>query len=285
MRRGSMRTKKMGTAHARTSVSPGDLGVLAGAGVVGGERTCKVARVWSSLVQANARGEHYRRQRTYMILSFPTDARCARRVLRARPLPLVHARTDACGSPRALSYYTGRTSTHSAAQDAQAALAQPRLRPEPTAHTARASATHRGEADADIECAKDAEAGRKTHNPLIDDILFPSVASLLATGLVRADTDTDTGGDETDLVVPRRCGRRARRGGYERGGVSVQRGRERLGAYGGGWGWVARKRRASGAGAGGLLVGRSRSARMRAQEVRLRVGWKRERGQAGFCCL
>ncbi|KAJ7858510.1 hypothetical protein B0H14DRAFT_3864356 [Mycena olivaceomarginata] len=57
--------------------------------------------------------------------------------------PLVHARTDACGSPRALSYYTGGTSTHSAAQDAQAALAQPRLRPEPTARAARASATRR----------------------------------------------------------------------------------------------------------------------------------------------
>ncbi|KAJ7730716.1 hypothetical protein B0H14DRAFT_2998805 [Mycena olivaceomarginata] len=38
MRRGSMKTKKMGTALARASVSPGDLGVLAGAGVVGGER-------------------------------------------------------------------------------------------------------------------------------------------------------------------------------------------------------------------------------------------------------
>ncbi|KAJ7787291.1 hypothetical protein B0H14DRAFT_2954374, partial [Mycena olivaceomarginata] len=37
MRRGSMRTE-IGTALARASVSPGDLGVLAGAGVVGGER-------------------------------------------------------------------------------------------------------------------------------------------------------------------------------------------------------------------------------------------------------
>jgi hypothetical protein len=73
----------MGTAAARANVSPGDLGVLAGAGVVGEERCVDTAvvaggedmhghagdqrievycvLVWSSLVQANARGEHCRR--------------------------------------------------------------------------------------------------------------------------------------------------------------------------------------------------------------------------------
>ncbi|KAJ7812448.1 hypothetical protein B0H14DRAFT_3478817 [Mycena olivaceomarginata] len=84
--------KEMGTALARASVSPGDLGDLSGAGVVGSER-CVDAE--SSLVQANARGD---------VLLDGREARAASASGASPPARVraVPARMSAAFHPRAL---------------------------------------------------------------------------------------------------------------------------------------------------------------------------------------
>jgi hypothetical protein len=133
-----------------------------------------------------------------------------------------------------------------------------------------------------VECEKDAEAEEENtaleRRPTSSSLGFALCAGA---GLVHA--ETDTGGNETDLVIPGGAG-----GVYVGVGVGVSIRRQgtprrvwRPVRVGSTQKDTLRVRVRGPIGAYCAGEGRSRSARTRAQEVRLRVGRKRRRGRAG----
>ncbi|KAJ7829778.1 hypothetical protein B0H14DRAFT_3143834 [Mycena olivaceomarginata] len=205
--------KEMGTALACATVSPGDLGVLAGAGVVGGERGVDTEvgaggedmqggvgdqriEVYGVDVEQSLHGrqmstERRRRKQLSPNLAFAPNPQRAGHGRRRRVVVETEERDVSPPPPPAPQRPDG--SDERRERDPSRTRQRTRCTPPATDE----------ERDADIECAEDAEAGEEDAQSLKGDAISSSPRLLPSQrGLMRADTDTDTSGDDTDLVIP-----------------------------------------------------------------------------------